>query len=135
MRAASGLRNQIFILTGSLFGVGAVAAAIGHAVSGWAGVASAGLALAISLFSGVLALALSIWCRLPELVVYQVLLGMLPRMGIPLGSCMIVALLGGPLAEAGFVFYIMAFYFVTLAVETFLVVGHLSSQPTEMESG
>lgn len=137
VRAGSGLRHPVLVLTSALLVVGTVVAAVGYAVSGWVGVGSAALALAISLFSGLMALALSVWCRSPELVVYQVLLGMLPRMGIPLGACMIVMLQGGPLAQAGFVFYIMAFYFVTLALETFLVVGGLERSPaeTELESG
>ena len=58
------------------------------------------------------------------MVQIQVLLGMSPRMGIPLAAFLVVHVKGGPLAENGFVYYILTFYLVTLAVETFLLVGN-----------
>ncbi len=42
-----------------------------------------------------------------------------------------VYLQGGRLAEAGFVYYLLAFYFVTLVVETVLLVGDARPQVTE----
>jgi hypothetical protein len=67
----------------------------------------------------------------PGNVAPQVLLGMFPRMGIPLAVCMIAYLKGGALADAGFVYYILVFYFVTLVVETVLQVGAAHERPTE----
>ena len=55
------------------------------------------------LVSGLLALGLVRLFRGPNGVVPQVLLGMLPRMGIPLAVCMLVHLQGGAMADAGFV--------------------------------
>ena len=60
-----------------------------------------------------------------------VLLGMFARMGIPLLVCIIVYLRGGRLAEAGFVYYLLVFYFVTLVVETVLLVGNARPPVTE----
>lgn len=85
------------------------------------GAISAAAALATCLFGGLLALGLVHLCRGPENVMSQVLLGMLARTGIPLLVCMMVYLQGGRLAEAGFVYYLLAFYFVTLVVETVLL--------------
>lgn len=45
------------------------------------------------------------------------LAGMMLRMGLPLGAALLVQTNGGSLAEAGFAYYILAFYFVCLAVE------------------
>ena len=51
------------------------------------------------------------------------LVGMLVRMGIPLGAALLVVFRGGPLADAGFLYYLVVFYLVTLTVETFLALG------------
>ena len=96
-----------------------------------AGATSAAVALVTCLVSGLLALGLVRLFRGPNGVVPQVLLGMLPRMGIPLAVCMLVHLQGGAVADAGFVYYVLAFYFVTLVVETVLQVGEAQRRPTE----
>jgi hypothetical protein len=62
--------------------------------------------------------------RKPESLVPRVLAGMLLRMGVPLGAALSVQLRGGPLAEAGFVYYVLMFYMLTLGVETVLWVRH-----------
>ncbi len=46
------------------------------------------------------------------------LAGMLPRMGVPLASSAALHLLGGPLAEAGVVYYALVLYLVLLGLET-----------------
>ncbi len=56
----------------------------------------------------------------PKLAAQGMLLGMLPRMAIPIGMGLAVQLLGGPLAEAGVLVYLVVFYPVTLSVETVL---------------
>jgi len=43
-------------------------------------------------------------------------------MGVALAAVLVVQLGGGPLAEAGFVYYLLMFYSVTLAAETVAVV-------------
>ncbi|MCH8924473.1 MAG: hypothetical protein IIA67_15150, partial [Planctomycetes bacterium] len=52
----------------------------------------------------------------------RVLGGMMLRMGVPLATAMAVYYRGGPIAgtqikDAGFIYYLLAFYFVMLAVE------------------
>ena len=85
---------------------------------------SAAVAWVTCLVSGLLALGLVRLFHGREAVSCpRSLLGMFPRMGIPLAVCMVVYLQGGRLAEAGFVYYILVFYFVTLVVETVLLVG------------
>ncbi len=101
----------------------------------WNGLFSAGVALAVCLGSGLASLWTAHLLRAPDQVLYQVLLGMFPRMGFPLIACMIVILQRGMLAEAGFVYYIMAFYFVTLAAETVLMAIRLSPEPNETQAG
>jgi hypothetical protein len=45
-------------------------------------------------------------------------------MGIPLAVVLIVHLSDGPMAKAGFVYYILSFYLIMLFTETLLLVGH-----------
>jgi hypothetical protein len=49
-----------------------------------------------------------------------VVVGMLIRMIIPLAAVVVVYFQRGPLADAGFVYYVIVFYPVTLSVETFV---------------
>ena len=48
--------------------------------------------------------------------------GMTLRMVVPLSAVAAVYWWDGPLAETGMVFYVLAFYMITLAVETYLAV-------------
>ncbi len=86
-------------------------------------------------FSGLLALWAVHLFNDPKQVVQKVLSGTLIRTSLPLAACLAVQVFGGTLADAGFLYYILAFYVVMLAVETALVVGTLSGQPIESQSG
>ena len=104
----------------------------------WADVAgawAAAAAWATCFISGLLAYWLAQRFNDPQKVLYQVLSGTLVRMSIPLAACLGVHLYGGTLAEAGFVYYILAFYFVTLAVDTALVARSLPQESTESQTG
>ena len=57
----------------------------------------------------------------------SLLVGMLLRMFLPLGACLVVLLNGGPLAAAGFVYFVLAFYLLALPVETMLAVSTVQS--------
>jgi hypothetical protein len=123
--------GQALILLGALSGSAVMVIPVAYMARERAGATSAAVALVTCLVSGLLALGLVRLFRGPNNVVPQVLLGMLPRMGIPLAVCMMVHLRGGAIADAGFVYYILAFYFVTLVVETVLQVGEAQVRPTE----
>ncbi len=82
----------------------------------FAGAAAAGVCLA----AAVTALGLSQSLRRPRQVLAFVLVGMTIRMGIPLMAALAVFFLGGPLADAGFLYYLVVFYPVMLTAETFL---------------
>ena len=57
------------------------------------------------------------------------LLGMLVRMTIPLVIVAVATMQGGELAEAGLLGQLVAFYLVTLAIETGLSVALMKSAP------
>lgn len=88
----------------------------------WPGLGAA-VAAALCCCGGALAaLALARWFRGPDHLLASVLVGMSVRMGVALAAVLVVQLGGGPLAEAGFVYYLLMFYSVTLAAETVAVV-------------
>ncbi len=95
-----------------------IAAPIAHWLRGWTGVAAALMAAGVCLLGATAALVASHVFRSPQQVLQGVLLGMAARMGLPLALAVIVLLVGGRLADAGFLFYLLVFYPVTLGVET-----------------
>ena len=122
-----------------LCGVTAIAAAVVFPIalvsSGVAGIAAAAVAMAICLGSGLLVFWLARYLSRPEAVMYQVLLGMMSRMGISLAACMVIYVRGGPLADAGLVYFLLVFYFVTLAAETALLVNGSAKEPPKTQAG
>ena len=84
------------------------------------GVLAGATAGGICLLAAWVALTLSEPLRRPQSVLTLVHVGMMARMGIPLAAALIVYFRGGPLADAGFLYYLIVFYPVTLTAETFL---------------
>jgi hypothetical protein len=56
-------------------------------------------------------------------VLWRLLFGMATRTVLPLASCLVVQLSGGPLASAGFAYFVLVFYFAALFLETWSLVG------------
>ena len=99
----------------------AVVLPLGVAISGnrngfLAGAAAGG----VCLLAAWTALGLCEPFRRPKHMLAFVLVGMMIRIGIPLAAALTVYFIGGPLADAGFLYYAIVFYPLTLAVETFL---------------
>ena len=122
------LQSQGMIVQSAVLGLvvaivyGAVAPAAGF-WRGGAGLMAAAVAAALCFLGGALALVVCHLRREPKHVLQRVLLGMLPRMGIPLGFALFFQLRGGVLAEAGLLYYLVVFYPFTLAVETSLTLA------------
>jgi hypothetical protein len=93
---------------------------VAWSLSGSPGLAAAGLAAGVCLGGAAAALAISYIFRAPQHVLYGVLFGMAARMGLPLAAGLICWRHGGPLAEAGALYYLLIFYPITLGVETVL---------------
>lgn len=115
------LRFRIIFLGVVVFMAAAVVLPLGWAIFGnraglFAGAAAAG----VCLLAGWAALVLSEPLRRPQNMLALVLMGMLIRMGIPLVAALTVYFVGGPLANAGFLYYLVVFYPVTLTAETLL---------------
>ncbi len=92
-------------------------------------VAAASLAAGLCLAGAMAALLAAHWLRDPKLVLQAVLCGMATRMVVPLATGLLIHLRGGPLADAGVLYYLLAFYPLTLGVETFLSLPQTAAQP------
>jgi hypothetical protein len=93
---------------------------VGYSASGIAGVWAAGAAAGVCWFGATIALLLVGVSHGPTQVVSRVLAGMTFRMGMPLVVGLILDRRGGPLSEAHVFGMIVAFYLITLVVETWL---------------
>jgi len=98
----------------------AVVAAIAGPLGGAATVLAAVVAAAICLVGAVPALVVSWRLQRRDKALEGMGIAMLLRMGIPLGFALAIHFQGGGLAEAGFLYYLLLFYPVTLGVETVL---------------
>jgi len=111
-------------VAGSVCAAGVLVFPIAYATCGWQGVGSALVACGTCCGAGLAALGLVRRRDDPRQMQSRVLWGMLPRTGIPLAVVLIVRMSDGPMAKAGFIYYILAFYFVMLFTETLLLIGH-----------
>jgi hypothetical protein len=119
------LRNRGLAVQSAALGVWMLAAcALVAPVAAWhsgpAGMITAAVAATFCLLGAEAALVLARRFRGPESAWKGMLLGMLPRMGIPLVFGVICQLRGGMLAQAGLLVYLVVFYPVALWAETIL---------------
>ena len=98
----------------------AVVASVAGPVAGAAAVLAASAAAVVCLAGAVPALVVSRLLQQHAKALQGMGIAMLLRMGIPLGFAMVIHFQGGGLAEAGFLYYLLLFYPVTLGVETVL---------------
>ena len=109
------------LLGGIVVAAEAVVLPLRWLISGdWIGFFAAAVAGGVCLLAGWAALVLSEPLRRPREVLALVFVGMMVRMGIPLSAALAAFFFGGPLADAGFLYYLVVFYPVTLAGEAFL---------------
>jgi len=109
------------ILAGAMLATGSIALPLVYIVLEDRVAMLAGAAAGtVCLVAGWSALGLRKILRGPEHTLAFLGLGMLFRMGMPLGAALAVYLLGGPLAGKVFLYYLIVFYPVMLAVETIL---------------
>jgi hypothetical protein len=84
------------------------------------GLAAAAVAAAFCLLGAEVGLLVARHFRDPERAWQGMLVGMLPRMGIPIALGLLFQLRGGPLAESGLLVYLVVFYPVALGVDALL---------------
>ena len=87
--------------------------------SAWSLVA-AGVAAGLCTAGAVLGLWIHHVFADPKLALTALLLGMAVNMGVPFAFGVAIHLGGGPLSESGFLYYLLFFYLLTLAIKTLL---------------
>ncbi|MGD0654077.1 MAG: hypothetical protein ABSA16_07015 [Thermoguttaceae bacterium] len=81
---------------------------------------TAGVAVGLCTVGALLGLWIHYVLGDPKLALTALLLGMAVNMGIPLAFGVAIHLHGGPLSESGFLYYLLFFYLLTLAMKTML---------------
>ncbi len=117
------------VLTVALIGSLAVALPIGFSLQGAGGCIAAIVAAVVVLFSSLIGLLIGDWLRHGGQPMASLLVSMALRMLLPLGACVLVQLNAGLLSDAGFVYFVLAFYLIALPLDTLLAVVH--EQPTK----
>lgn len=120
---------RVAALTSAFAVVSLVVAPLAYHYHGTSGLAAVFASFAVCLFCGVITLGAADLLRKPEMVIHQVAVNLVFRTGIPLAVCILAYFKRSSLADAGFVYYLLVYYFVGLAVETLLAVqGHAHSK-------
>jgi hypothetical protein len=105
-----GLASRATVLAGVAAVAAGIAAPVAWRIGGGAGVTAAAAAAGMCLAGAGVALTAAHLLRGPRNVWAALLVGMAARTGIPLIAALAVQLWGGPLAEAGLLYYVLIFY-------------------------
>ncbi len=116
----AGLAARIGLLTGVVLAALGVVASIAGPIGGGKAVVAAAVPAAVCLVGAVLALIAASICQRREKPLHGMLIGMAPRMGIPLAFAVMAKFLFGGLVRSGALYYLVGFYLVTLGIETVL---------------
>lgn len=105
-----------------LFGTCLIVSPVAWYLSGRWGLAAAVAAASLCWVGAVLGATTGVivgrWIKGPARPLYEFLVGMLFRMGVPIGGAVVAHIMGGPLRDAGMLYYVMGLYLISLAVET-----------------
>jgi hypothetical protein len=101
---------------------------IAWSLNGVMGLCAAALSAVICLISVLVALFLNNLFSSPKQAFMGILLGMAIGTGIPLMLGAAIHLYGGPLSQAGFIYYLLIFYLPTLAIKTILTLPNTNKQ-------
>jgi hypothetical protein len=124
-----GVGTRTAALAALVLVVWAVVATLAGLLAGAMALAAATVAAGLCLGGAIGALVAAYWLRDPRYMLHMVLVGMALRMGLPLATGLALHFRGGPLADAGVLYYLLVFYPVTLGIETFLSLPQTAAQP------
>ena len=101
---------------------------IAYSQAGLNGILAASLAGVLCWVCGAAGLGVVQVFSEPDQVFLQLFFGMIVRMGVPLAACLAFYVIRGPLYDAGIPFYLMAFYAVTLFLDTYFAANSRTNQ-------
>jgi len=121
----AGLRllGQVFVLAAMVALGWLLLCPLSYGLSGVDGLVASAVAALVCLAGGELGLLVAAAFRGPMAAMNGAVLGMLVRMVVPLFGGVAIHLMVPRLADAGFVFYLVAFYMVDLAAEIMLLLA------------
>lgn len=128
-----GLLSRVSMLTAIVVVAYALLIALFGVRHGVLGLAAAGLAAVVCWAGASLTMIVASSLRGPQGALYGVVLGMLYRLGLSLGIAILVSRQFAELEKAGFVYYLLAFYPLTLAAETLLVLPLVQHKPSAIK--
>jgi hypothetical protein len=108
----------------------AAAAPLANAFSGRAGAYCVLTAWVLCTTTGGVVLLLRETYPHPRFLLPHLMADFVLRMGAPLAICMLVYMRGGTFVEAGFVFYLLGFYFLSLAAGTLFALPRPLAPPS-----
>jgi hypothetical protein len=117
------------ILAGSVLAMLLPLAALAFRLHARLGVEAACVAASACWLGAATALGGAHGLRAPSLVLVRTLFSTVTRLSLPLGVGLMVYLLGAPLVQAGFFYYLLTFYPFVLAVETMLSLPQADTSP------
>lgn len=120
MQRPASLLRACLVLAAALVAPFPCFAGYGYWISGSSGILAALVAFGICLFAGISALVVTAVSQRMSQGVQGVFGAMLVRMSVPLVALFMLPKIGGPLNGAGVTGMLMAYYLITLAVETWL---------------
>ena len=119
-RARRSVPARFAFLTLCVLAVAALLIPLAYRLSGMAGVVAAASGALVCYAGAALALLLADRFRGPDLAALALLVGMFCRTGLPLMTALVIHLRTKALSEAGLPVYVLVFYLLCLAVETWL---------------
>ena len=122
-----GALGRTAVLTASVTLLGFLLAPLAFRLSGWDGLAAVAVAAGLCWLGGELALLIGGLLVGPAAAMHAMVLGMLARMAVPLLGGAVLHLSSPLLSSAGMVFYLLAFYMLTLVVEAALTLGQVAT--------
>ncbi len=134
-----GTAARCALLTAAVLALAMLLAPLAYSLGGRLGILAMAASAATCYAGSLAALLLSDLLRKtgnsPALALQAMLLGMLIRMAAPLGLALWVHSRSTVLSAAGFLYYLVVFYFATLAVDTALVVQAIPRSAASGHSG
>ena len=125
-----GVAARAMILGAVVLAALAATAPVAIRLGGSVALAAAAMAAVLCLAGAAAALVIVDRLRTPNSALAALWIGMSVRTGVPLAIGMAIHLHGGPLAQAGLLWYLLLFYLIALAVGTFLSLPPTNRQPT-----
>ncbi len=122
-----GLAAQAVLVSVALGATWLIVAPIGSSIFGTPALVAAAVAAGICWVGALLALLVAAVLQGPSAAMHRLVVGMLARAMMPLVVGALLQTRVAALADAGFIYYLLVSYLVSLVVETMLLLAHVQT--------